>query len=106
MVHVADVDAYLETYRPVQLRDSKRTNVNDNYAVFNFGDSKGLTFDRTLIYPTAPMEKWVFDHNTELQPKSRARFYVAVTRARYSVAIIVKNTEAEIPGVSVWKREE
>lgn len=106
LVHAADVDAYLETYRPVQLRDSKRTNVNGNYAVFNFGDSKGLTFDRTLIYPTAPMEKWVFDHNTELQPKSRARFYVAVTRARHSVAIIVKNAEAEIPGVSVWKREE
>lgn len=25
LVHAADIDAYLETYRPVQLRDSKRT---------------------------------------------------------------------------------
>lgn len=106
LIHAADVDAYLETYQPVQLRDSKRTIVNGNYAVFNFGDSKGLTFDRTLIYPTTPMVTWIFDHSAELQPKSRARFYVAVTRARYSVAIIVKNTTAEISGVSVWKRDE
>jgi len=104
LVRAADVGAYLKVYHPVQLRDSKRTAVNMDYSVFNFGDAKGLTFNRTLIYPTAPMIKWIFDHRADFKPKSRARFYVAVTRARYSVAIVVGNDEKGLSGITVWKK--
>ena len=83
-----DVENYLQKFQPLQLRDSKRTNVNDNYRVMNFGESKGLSFDRVLIYPTNPFLDWLKDNNTELAETSRSKLYVAITRARHSVAII------------------
>ena len=56
-----------------------------------FGSSKGLTFDRVLIYPTKDMEQWFFNHNKELKNQMRSKFYVAVTRAKFSVAIVYDN---------------
>src|SRR5690606_3010333 len=49
------VQSYLKQYNPVQLRSSVKQNVDSGYPVFSFGKSKGLTFDRVLIYPTDPI---------------------------------------------------
>lgn len=87
LVHPDSVNKYLAKYNPVQLRYSKSTGVNPNYKVYNFGDSKGLSFNRTLIYPTQPICSWLVDHNSELAQTSRAKLYVALTRARQSVGI-------------------
>lgn len=105
LVYESDLEAYLQTYHPTQLRDSIRKNVNNGCPVFNFGDSKGLTFDRTIIYPTEPILKWMCDHSKPLQPQSRARFYVAVTRARHSVGIIIKGKQKNLPKLPLWTRE-
>lgn len=83
-----DVEKYLQKFQPVQLRDSIRTRVNENYKVMNFGESKGLSFDRVLIYPTKPLLGWLKDNSAELADTSRSKFYVAITRARHSVAIV------------------
>lgn len=101
-VHAKDVESYLEKYKPIQLRDSKKVNVNDKHLVMNFGDAKGLTFNRVIIYPTTPMQEWIFNHNKDLKPKSRARLYVAVTRAKYSVAIVITKSK-NVDGISVWE---
>lgn len=85
-----DVESYLQKFEPVQLRDSKSANVNENYRVMNFGEAKGLSFDRVLIYPTKPFIKWLKDNNSVLAETSRSKLYVAITRARHSVAIICK----------------
>jgi DNA helicase-2/ATP-dependent DNA helicase PcrA len=54
----------------------------------NFGVAKGSTFDRVLIFPTGPMLKYLEDRDpTPL--KSPEDLYVAVTRARFSVAFVV-----------------
>jgi superfamily I DNA/RNA helicase len=95
-VRVKDVDAYLEKFRPVQLRDSKSQPVNYNFERMNFGISKGLTFTRTLIYPTKPIMDWFIDKNTNLALQSRSNLYVALTRARQSVGIVWPN-KAPIP---------
>lgn len=105
LVRAADLDAYLQTYRPIQLRDSRKVIVNSNYPVFNFGDSKGLTFDRVIIYPTKPIVEWICDHNIALQPQSRARFYVALTRARFSAAIVVKDNQKGLPELPIWAEQ-
>ena len=86
-----NVDSYLEKYRPVQLRDKITVAVNPNFSAYNFGDSKGLTFDRVLIYPTKPMLDWFLNHQTKLPFKSLCRLYVAITRARHSVGIVFDN---------------
>ena len=91
-VKPTDVDKYLNLYSPTQLRNNKTVPVNPSYDVFNFGESKGQTFKRTLIYPTEPIVKWVEDNSSKLEFQSQSKFYVAVTRAECSVAIVYDYT--------------
>jgi hypothetical protein len=62
----------LQQYKPVQLRYDIKTIVNPNYEVRNFGDSKGLSFDRMLIYPTKPRLAWLQNNNSQLADTSRS----------------------------------
>lgn len=83
------VDDYLLKYEPIQLRDSIKTKeINEKYRVMTFGKSKGLEFERVLIYPTNPFVAWLKDNNFKLQDTSRSKFYVAITRASCSVGIV------------------
>lgn len=95
LVRKEDVNEYLNLYKPIQLRDSRKKILKNNFDVMNFGESKGLSFDRTLIYPTQPIENWLKDNKEELPAISKAKFYVAITRARFSVGIVYdyKNDE-------------
>lgn len=102
LVREEDADAYLDEYSCcVQLRDSiKEERTKKKCGAINFGNSKGLSFDRVLIYPTKPIMDWIKDNNSELKPTSRCKFYVAVTRARYSVGIVYDYADdEEIKGV-------
>jgi len=46
------------------------------------------------------MRNWMMDHSKKLQPKTRSQFYVAITRARYSVGIVFDYDEkTNIEGV-------
>ncbi|MEW8294864.1 MAG: UvrD-helicase domain-containing protein [Candidatus Thiodiazotropha sp.] len=97
------VEEYLKKYKPVQLRDSRKTPVNENYQAMNFGASKGLTFERALIYPTGPMLEWLKNHTAELKPTSRAKLYVGLTRAKQSVAIVGEfNEKTDIEGAGFY----
>lgn len=90
----------MEIYNPVQLRDSIRETVDKNYESVNFGEFKGLTFERVLIYPTQPFFSWINDNNFELLSTSRSKLYVALTRAKYSVGIIYDYNEVtKIEGI-------
>ncbi len=87
LIEPHQVHEYVETYAPVVLRDSKRKDTLGHPAI-NIGVSKGSTYDRVLIFPTTPMKQYLASREL---PKLRApeRLYVAVTRARYSVAFVV-----------------
>ena len=101
-----DVEKYLAQYEPMLLRYSKKTPMNEKYKenIKTYGESKGLSFDRVLIYPTAPMLKWIKDINSDLADTSRSKFYVAITRAKYSVGIVVKDKEKSIiDGITYFK---
>ena len=111
LVQKKDVKLYSsqDKYNIVILRlNKKQKSSNTLCPAFNFGASKGKTFERVLIYPTKEMEKWIFDHGTELKNKTRAKFYVAITRAKYSAAIVV-NDGVQINGSSdlkIWTPRE
>ncbi|PHR71319.1 MAG: DNA helicase II [Arcobacter sp.] len=97
-----DIDIYLEKYKPLQLRDSRRKKVTNSFSIMNFGESKGLGFDRILIYPTKPILDWVLTGKT-LNPTSCSKLYVAITRAKYSVGIIYDYPEnLIIEGIENW----
>ena len=90
-----NIEDYLEKYNAVQLKWDSRVVVNENFTAINFGESKGISLDRVVIYPTEKMIDWIKNHKTNLETSTRAKFYVAITRARYSVAIVYDYSDEE-----------
>ncbi len=105
IVKKCDVEHYLNKYNPIQLRWDRKTKVNENFGVMNFGESKGKTYDRVLIYPTQRMKDCIKDRSKCNDIKSgRAKFYVALTRAKYSASIVMDFEENEsFDGAEKWK---
>jgi len=95
LVKPNEVEKYISTYQPTILRYNKTTRVASNAKVMNFGNAKGLAFDRVLIYPTGPINKWLKDRSSDLADTSRAKLYVAITRARFSVAFVYDYKDSE-----------
>lgn len=106
IVRMADYAHYLATVRPMQLRDNiTSAGVDRRWPAMNFGESKGRGFDRVVILPTEPMRLWLSDPATNLKPQSRAKFYVALTRGRHSVAIAMDWGTGPLPtGFSLYER--
>ncbi|MBH0109363.1 UvrD-helicase domain-containing protein [Salinibacterium sp. NG22] len=101
LVRTEDVSTYLRKHDPQVLVWDKRSETFGANAR-NMGEVKGLTFERVLINPTAPISKYL-QKGSDLAAGSRAKFYVGVTRARQSVGIIL-----DLPGRSdlpVWNSE-
>ena len=107
-VSLEDIQEYLETFEPVILRVTKNTQKQlcNGQTCVNFGASKGLGFKRVLIIPTEKQKKFllgnhkVFDNDkTE---KAKSSLYVAITRAKYSVAFLYDEVK-EIQDVEKWK---
>jgi hypothetical protein len=80
------VEAYMAEHRPVVLRYWSRTNTMGQRA-YNIGSVKGRTFARVLIFPTKPMLKYL-KSGALADVGDVPKFYVAVTRARHSVAFV------------------
>ncbi len=87
LVGSADVDEYVARYAPQVLRYNAKTSCGSHEAI-NFGEAKGMTFPRVLIFPHGGAKKWLASGSLTAVEKSVARMYVAVTRARYSVAFV------------------
>nr|WP_315232927.1 UvrD-helicase domain-containing protein [uncultured Albidiferax sp.] len=104
ILRTADYAHYLATVRPMQLRDRiDSAGVDRQSPAMNFGESKGRGFDHVVIIPTEPMRQWLWKGG-ELKPQSRAKFYVALTRARHSVAIVMDWGSKSLPaGFSLYK---
>lgn len=98
IVSSAQVNDYIGKFAPQILRLDKKTLCNDLPAT-NFGESKGLTFDRVLIFPHGLAKKWLGSGNLVHVEKSAARMYVGATRARYSLAFVFDGI-ASIPGIA------
>jgi len=93
LVTEKDTEKYLNEYSPLQLRYDRRTKkINPNYEVKNFGESKGTTYDRVLIYPTKKMLDWILNDKTLDSFEIKCKLYVAITRAKFSVAIVCGNS--------------
>lgn len=96
LVGKADIDCYVDRFAPQLLRYSIKTKCEPHDAM-NFGESKGLTFERTLIYPHGPAARWLASGDIKHVEKSVTKMYVAATRARYSVAFVYDGKTCSIP---------
>lgn len=91
------VAKYVQEFSPQVLRYSRATNC-DGYAAMNFRVSKGLTFDRVLIYPHKSVREYLKCGDLRML-KEPQLLYVAATRARQSV-VFVLDEDCVIPDVS------
>lgn len=85
IVSKKDINEYYYNFKPTPLRYDKKTNCEFNN-VINYGASKGSTFERVLIYPNKPLIDFI---KNKKALKSPEKYYVAVTRAKHSVCIVL-----------------
>lgn len=89
---------YVAAFNPQVLRYDRRTQC-DALPALNFGESKGMTFDRVLIFPNKGCRKWIETGAREHVDGSAAKLYVAITRARHSVAFVLDG-ESALKGIT------
>jgi DNA helicase-2/ATP-dependent DNA helicase PcrA len=100
VVSPSHVELYISRFSPQILRLDRKT-VCQHSPVMNFGESKGLTFDRVLIFPHGLGEKWLKSGELRHIKGSLSKMYVGATRARHSVAFVLDGT-ANIPRAMVY----
>lgn len=94
------VDDYIQKYQPQVLRYDRRTQCrNLDMQARNFGECKGLTFDRVLIFPHGKGKAWLTSGDYSHVQDTAAKLYVAITRARYSVTFVLDKATA-IPDIN------
>lgn len=97
-----EVDEYVKLFNPRVLRLNKTTECA-GLAALNFGLSKGLGFDRVLIFPHKKGIKWLVSGSFSHVEKSAEELYVGTTRARYSVAFVLEK-DTKVPGITRFKK--
>lgn len=101
LVGSKEVEAYRAKFQPQVLRYDRRTKECDAMNPMNFGESKGLTFDRVLIFTHKAGRDWLSTGDYSKVDKVASKLYVAATRARYSVAFVC-DKDSPISGVTRW----
>ena len=104
-VRQSDVKKYGEAYKPLQLRlrNEKGKEPLLDTRIMNFGVSKGLEADHVFIYPTADMLEWLNGSKVEFEFKTKAQLYVALTRAFFSIGILVDDTfKKKTNEIQIW----
>ncbi|MBR1177084.1 AAA family ATPase [Bradyrhizobium sp. KB893862 SZCCT0404] len=87
-VEQSHVDTYFARFAPQTLRYN-RTHTGIPGMPINFGNAKGMTFYRTLIFPHGPLSKFLKSGDIVDAGAEIPKLYVAITRARQSVAFVV-----------------
>ena len=99
VVQPDNLDAYIATFEPSCLRHSSASAKDLKLPFINFGIAKGMSVDRVLIAPTGPMTEFL-RKGKPLEDQAACALYVAVTRARCSVAFVSEH--AEKIGLNEW----
>jgi len=94
LLRAEHVDAYVAAFNPQSLRHSVSSRRALQLDFMSFRVAKGATFQRVLIAPTSNISEFI-RRGTCMEPLAASIFYVAVTRAEQSVAIVLDD-----PGTS------
>ena len=95
----SQVPRYVQEFAPTVLRYDRRETCAGLPAV-NFGQCKGRTYARVLIFPNGPLTQFLRTADSS-RLSSPAKYYVAFTRARHSVAFVMSGT-CRWPGHQVY----
>jgi DNA helicase-2/ATP-dependent DNA helicase PcrA len=86
----SQVPRYIDAFHPQVLRYNRAFKDIPGSPI-NFGSAKGMTFDRTLIFPHNPLERFLMTGDLKDAGAEIAKIYVAITRARQSTAFVVRD---------------
>lgn len=89
-ITLQEVEPYFEQFKPQPLRYDRRTSTIG--IALNYGESKGLTFERTLIYPHGKLKKFLITGDIKDAGSELEKIYVAITRAKQSATFVVDDT--------------
>lgn len=91
IIDTAFLKDYCEYYHPVILRYDKKTKIefSNNCDVFNYGGAKGATYERVIIVPVSTCLPFIEKQTRISSNQTRAKFYVACTRAKHSIVFAV-----------------
>lgn len=97
-----DLQKYCGMFSPqILVYDKRAAKKAFGLSVSNYGAVKGQTYDRVLIIPTNPIEQYLCSGNVADVDSSKEKLYVAITRARFSVAFMTTCTPKN-PSVKKW----
>lgn len=107
LVKESYLEEFIAEYSPLALTDDKTVTVSNSISErMNFGECKGLERDTVLIYPTDPYRKWIKNKTTIQSYEAKSKFYVALTRARHTVGIVVPDDfQTSNKDFPFWKEE-
>ncbi|TXI08185.1 MAG: hypothetical protein E6Q76_07625 [Rhizobium sp.] len=103
-VEESHAETYFARFAPQTLRYN-RTHTGIPGMPINFGNAKGMTFDRTLIYPHGSLRKFLKTGNITDAGAEIPKLYVAITRARQSVAFVVPDG-FPVMGIPLYRPDE
>jgi DNA helicase-2/ATP-dependent DNA helicase PcrA len=103
VVTTNNIHEYVKRYKPALLRYDRKTKETYGYSALNFGNAKGLEFDRVLIVPHGPIKKYLITGNVDDVKGSIEKFYVALTRAKFSVAFLYDG-KCNIGCINKWEK--
>lgn len=88
-----DIEIYCRFYSPTILRYGKGCKIpfEHNCDVFNYGASKGATFERVVILPVGTVIPFIKNQTPISSAQTRSKFFVACTRAKHSVVFVLDN---------------
>lgn len=93
LIDETDVDVYNKYFCPQILRFNAHTKIE--WPCLNFGECKGETFDRVLIYPNGKLNDFILKSKALDCPE---KYYVGVTRPKYSIAFAMKKLPIRLSG--------
>lgn len=107
LVKSSYLEEFIAEYSPTALTDDKNVSISASITErMNFGECKGIERDYILIYPTETHRKWIKSKTAISSHESRAKFYVALTRARQTVGIVVPDDfQTSNKDFPYWKEE-
>ncbi len=108
IVKTEDFDEYVQNFNPTVLRwsvSSKVPKLTYPVDVINIGLSKGATYDHVIILCTEAFKKFVENGTVPKSEKVKSELYVAITRARYSVAFVY-DEQRYMDAFSLYKKHE
>jgi DNA helicase II / ATP-dependent DNA helicase PcrA len=103
VVSEGDVEEYVKLHCPQVLRLNRKF-LCQGFDARNFGESKGLGFNRVLIFPYTGIRNWIQTGEGRHIKGSAPKVYVAVTRARQSVAFVFDGV-CRLKDIQVFKTQ-